>query len=104
MSKAKKKVADLMSEHNISFEQAKAILSEMHIEVKQKTKGLTEEEVNEFEKRLAESLRVGNVIEKDGVQEKVVKPGIKRRVRVVQEAEHEPLKEEVIEILEVLQD
>ncbi len=97
MSKAKKKVADLMSEHNISFEQAKAILSEMHIEVKQKTKGLTEEEVNEFEKRLAESLRVGNVIEKDGVQEKVVKPGIKRRVRVVQEAEHEPLKEEVIE-------
>lgn len=95
MSKAKKKVKDLTEEHKITPELTKEILSELDFEYKQPTKTVDDDIVAKFEKKLAERLRIGHVIEKDGREEKVVAANVKRRVK--HPTEPQVTKEEVPE-------
>lgn len=81
MSKAKKRVKDLLEEYKIDEETVRSVLNELGFEYKSTTKTVDDEILQKFEKRLHERQRVGQVIEKDGVQEKVVGVGVKRRVK-----------------------
>lgn len=81
MSKAKKKVQDLIDEHKIDKEKARQILAEFGFEFKQTTKTVDDDIVEKFEKRLVELDRIGKVKEKDGFEEKVVSANVKRRIK-----------------------
>jgi len=82
MSKTKTKttVKDLMDEYK-DVEAVKATLAEIGFEFKSYTKGVDEETLQKFKDKFLERQRVGQVIEKDGVQEKFIAAGVKRRVR-----------------------
>jgi translation initiation factor IF-2 len=103
MSKNKIKVSEIMQKFNLDFDTAKNILGEMGIEAKTRMKTIEEEHLQDFEKRLHELQKVGQVKEKEGVQEKVVKRGVKRRIIVKSEEEHpvEEVKEEQVPIPKV---
>lgn len=86
MAKEKRKISEVMEDpefEGVDFKTIQEVLKERGIEAKQKTKSLTEEEIQWLRDKIYERKQIGQVIEKEGgIKEKVLQLGVKRRTTI----------------------